>query len=87
MTISSPYLLSSGETGINPGIRDGSAMRMRCKEMQKSFVPVVQCDANFDSIFASHSHFALFRIFAVFCIYFAFLLPFSQLFGELTVKN
>ncbi len=65
--------------------RDGSAKQMQCTILRKNVVTVVQCNANFDSIFTSHLHFALFCSF-FWCIFCAFLLHFSQFFGALTMK-
>jgi hypothetical protein len=45
--------------------RDGSAMRESAK-MRKTSAVIVRYDANFGSIFASHSHITLFRIFRTF---------------------
>ncbi len=45
-------------------------MRMRCEKMRKIFVTVVRCDANFDSVFASHLHFAPFLTSSHFCTFF-----------------
>jgi hypothetical protein len=85
------YLLSLNDQQ-SKDIRDDSAMQKNAK-MQKFSPTVVQCDANFDSIFALHSHFFLFCNCLHFFAFFAFFLHilriflhFSQLFGALTAK-
>ncbi len=83
----------------------GMVVRCECNakmcENANFFSVVVRCDANFDSIFASHSHFALFALFflcffhiffsfAFFRTFFAFFSHFFAqllLFGALTVKH
>ncbi len=52
----------------------------KCKNAVFFYNSAMRCNANFDSIFASHSHFALFLQFC------AFFLHVSNLFGALTVK-
>ncbi len=55
-----------------------------CENATFFFAVVVRCGSNFDSVFASHSHFALFRMFSHFCHIFS---HFLILFGALTVKH
>jgi hypothetical protein len=63
-------------TWIKILLRDGSAMQMRCEKMRKCEeknvlqYSAMQCDANFNSIFALHAYFAVSSIFAVFFAYF-----------------
>jgi hypothetical protein len=70
-------------------------MRKSAK-MQKHFrySSAMQCDSNFDSIFASHLHFTLFRTFphfSHFCTFFAYIAHFSRtshnFFGEISTKR
>jgi hypothetical protein len=68
----------------------GAGMVVRCKCNAKKcknaknfcYSSAMQCNANFDPIFALHWHFALFRNFSHFCTFFcifcAFFSPFSQ---------
>ncbi len=67
-------------------------MRCECdakkmRECGKKNSSAMQCDANFDSIFASHSHFAVFRIFCIFALFFVYFAHFFRTFHNFLVHQ